>query len=329
VSFFPKRHHYFFFSVLLLCSQNLNRLVWAEKPEHKILDNPKNETTITSPSVQIDTEPITLEREDKDVSSSPASLPPGIITTRPSFTDSWLAIPQGSFQAESGTTYSDFSNRTRSVLLPETLVKLGIGKNTELRYSVPNYTYIHSKDTGTIGNHFGDTTVGFSHHIGLPQYKLDIALIPFLNLPTGANRVSTNALDPQFRAVIARTINPKWVVASQLDTRWNTGQNRQTDVLFNPTLITYYSFTPKHCGFFEYAGLIPTQGKNQQFLQAGYLYIPTPRQQWDIRIAKGLNRESPDIVVGFGYSFRVDGLFGDSRKFSSFNRTLSSSKSTP
>lgn len=326
MSFYLKFNRYCFLSLILLYSQNLNYLVWAEKPD------PKIDTTITSSSVQtvqVDSEPITLEPEVKEVKSSPAHDPPSIITTRPSFTDSWLAIPQGSFQAESGTTYSDFSNRTRSVLLPETLIKLGVGKNTELRYSVPNYTYIHSKDTGTIGNHFGDTTVGLSHHIGLPQYKLDIALIPFLNLPTGANRVSSNSVDPQFRTVIARTMSPKWVIASQLDARWNTGQNRQTHILFNPTLITYYSFTPKHCGFFEYASLIPTQGKNQQFLQAGYLYVPTPRQQWDIRIAKGLNRESPDIVVGFGYSFRVDGLFGDSRTFSSLNKTHSLNKAKP
>lgn len=244
------------------------------------------------------------------------SQAPTILTTRPTFTDAWLVIPQGSFQAESGVTYTDFSNRTRGWILPETLLKLGVGKETELRFSVPNYTYLRSDDTGLLSNNFGDTTVGISHHIGIPAKQIDIALIPFLNLPTGANKVSTNSLDPQLRVVVAKTFSPKLVVASQFDTRWNTGQNRTTDVVMNPTLIAYYAFTPKISGFVEYASLVPTQGRSQHYLQYGALYLPTKRQQWDIRLANGLNGASADLTVGFGYSFRVDGLFGDSTAFS-------------
>jgi hypothetical protein len=297
----------------LLWGSVLTGNVWASEPVQEDLFPQEIRLDPTeSPLAQANSVLKEDQAPDETLSkeaASPDSSIPTICTTRPSFTDSWLSVPKGSFQAESGASYIDTSDKSRMVMVPESLLKLGVAKNTEFRLSTPNYTYLSSKTDGLLGNHLGDMTVGVSQHIGLPKYKLDITLIPFLNLPTGANRVSSNALDPQFRLVVARTMTPKLTLATQLDARWNTGKNRATDVLFNPTLIGYYAFTPKHVGFLEYAGLIPTQGKNQQFIQAGYLYVPTPRQQWDIRIATGLNRQSPDVMVGFGYSFRLDGLF--------------------
>lgn len=246
-------------------------------------------------------------------------IPPAIVTTRPSFTDSWLSVPQGSFQAESGATYTDNSNHTRNWVLPESLLKLGLTRNTEFRFAVPNYTDTRDDDAGEITSNFGDLGVGISHHIGLP-HKIDVALIPFLNLPTGAKNVSSNSLDPQFRAVVAKTVTPKLVFASQLDTRWYTGKDVPAKVVMNPTLISYYSFTDKFTGFVEYGGFYPTEGKTGQYLQGGMLYLPTRRQQLDIRIAKGLNSNSSDIIVGFGYSFRIDGLFGESKPYGTFRK---------
>jgi hypothetical protein len=87
-----------------------------------------------------------------------------------------------------------------------------------------------------------------------------------------------------------------------------------------PSFINYYSFTPKWIGFLEYGSFILSEGKSSQFVQSGALFLPTPRQQIDARIAVGLNKTSPNLLVGFGYSFRVDGLFGKSRNHSSFKR---------
>jgi hypothetical protein len=294
--------------------ETVNDLIFFNPAESRLA---QSDVTLSSGSAKPNGDAL-LPANSPGASTSAIPAIPTICTTRPSFTDSWLSIPQGSFQAESGASYIDYSNKSRMVTVPETLLKLGVGKNTEFRFSTPSYTYLSSKIDGQLGNHLGDMTVGMVQHFALPKAKLDIALIPVLNLPTGANRVSSNALDPQLRVIVARTMTPKLTLATQFDARWNRGKNRATDVMFNPTLIGYYAFTPKHVGFLEYAGLIPTQGKNQQFIQAGYLYVPTPRQQWDIRIATGLNRQSPDVMVGFGYSFRVDGLFGDSKSFSSF-----------
>jgi hypothetical protein len=242
---------------------------------------------------------------------------PNISTSRPSFTDAVTTVPQGSLQAENGATYTDNRGGSYSWTTPETLLRLGLTDNTELRFTTPNYTYIGDNQPGSLSNNFGDISVGLSHHFVAPG-KIDVALIPILNIPSGANKVSTNSVDPQFRLVLAKNITSKWLISSHLDTRWNTGRNASAEVVFNPTLINYYSFTKKLTGFLEYSGFYPTTGKTTQFLQSGAIYLLTPRQQVDVRLATGLNNNSPNILVGFGYSFRIDGLFGTSRAFSSF-----------
>ena len=166
-------------------------------------------------------------------------------------------------------------------------------------------------------SNFGDISVGFSHHIAAP-HKIDVALVPMLNLPTGAIKVSSNSVDPQLRFVVVKPITGKWTISSHLDTRWFTGHNAPSDVLFNVTSITYYDFPGKWNGFLEYSGFIPLQVALPSFLESERSFVPTPRQQFDARITAGLNNTSPDVLVGFGYSFRIDGLFGKSRDYATF-----------
>lgn len=242
-----------------------------------------------------------------------------MLTTRPSFTDAWLTVPFGSFQAENGLTYTAFTRRRHGWTLPESLLKLGLGANTELRLGVPNYIGVYSAaKQGLEANHWGDLNLGFSHHVGFDKQKLDLAVISVFNLPTGANRVSSNGVDPQLRLVLAKTFRPGWVVASQLDARWFTAQGGDTDVMLHPTLIAYQTWAPKFQSFVEYGGFFPTQGRSQQYLQAGVLFFSTPRQQWDVRLATGLNQAASNLIVGVGYSFRIDGVFPQKKEPTSF-----------
>lgn len=280
--------------------------------------------------VDMEPRPILLSQQDpnqqnqldtlaKPVATANPTEPPAFITSRPSFTDAVFTVPQGSFQAESGATFTDHRNGTYSWTTPETLLRLGILNNTELRMTVPNYTYIGDRKPGNLANNFGDISVGLSQHVQLPG-KIDLAIVPILNIPSGANPVSSHALDPQLRVVWGKYVTDKLLLSGMMDTRWNTGSKATAHALMTPTFIGYYSFTKKWTGFLEYAGVIPSQGKSAQYIQSGVLYLPTPRQQLDARLAVGLNKTSPNILVGFGYSFRIDGLFGKSRDFSSFSR---------
>ena len=71
----------------------------------------------------------------------PISNPPALIATdRPSFTNTSIVVPSGSFQAENGLLVT--TSQGQSVLDgPETLLRAGVASKTELRLTVPNYFY--------------------------------------------------------------------------------------------------------------------------------------------------------------------------------------------
>ena len=61
-----------------------------------------------------------------------------IATDRPQITSSSVVVPCGSLQFENG--FQETGNRgQRTYDLPETAVRFGIAKKTELRFAVPNY----------------------------------------------------------------------------------------------------------------------------------------------------------------------------------------------
>ncbi len=232
-----------------------------------------------------------------------------IATSRPSFTDTATTVPRGSLQVENGATYTDSRGGGRSWTVPETMIRLGLTNNTEFRFLPPDYIHLHQAGQGQLASNFGDMAIGLSHHRALPG-KIDLALIPVLNLPTGANNVSANAVDPQFRLAASRKLTPKFTLGSQFDVHWHARRDAPAAVTFTPTVITSYRFTKRLSGFVEYAGVIPTEGRTVQFIQSGLLCALSPRQQVDVRLATGLNGNSPNILVGFGYSFRLDHLPG-------------------
>jgi Putative MetA-pathway of phenol degradation len=266
---------------------------------------------LTSPA------PVEPKNTGKTLQKKPPITPVG--TSRPSFTDAVTTVPQGSLQFENGATFTDNRHGTYSWTTPETLIRLGMTANTELRYTVPNFIYIGNKQPGHLASNFGDTSVGLSHHWLLPG-KVDFAVIPILNLPTGANLVSSNGVDPQARLVAGKGVTQKLYLSSMFDTRWYTNKHAPAHVVMTPTLIGYYTLAKNLTGFLEYAAIIPTEGRASHYAQTGALYLISPRNQVDVRVAAGLNPAAPNFLVGFGYSFRVDGLFGASRDYSSFRR---------
>lgn len=250
-----------------------------------------------------------LDLTPVDYHKTDATEPPElqVLTTRPTFTDSWLAIPKGSFQFESGLSYTQVNDDKNSTTLPEALFKLGVDQNLEFRIAAPSYFLNQNNATDIDNQNWGDLQIGLSKHVAFSQQKLDLAIIPLLNLPTGANTVSSNTIDPELRVVLAKTINPKLTVATQQALRYFTAGDKR--LLWNPTLIAYYALHPKWSIFSEWAGIISTQDTFESYVQGGLLYYPHPRHQLDIRVGKGIGGDANNYFVGFGYSFRLDKLF--------------------
>jgi hypothetical protein len=120
------------------------------------------------------------------------------------FTNSSVVVPSGSLQVENG--FLETSSQGQSVVDgPETLVRFGITKRTELRFTAPDY-FLNTG--GGPGSGFGDFAFGVKNQIGPTPGKFDVSLILFLSFPTGANTVSSGGYDPGLQVPCGWSLKP-------------------------------------------------------------------------------------------------------------------------
>src|ERR1035437_1194267 len=111
-----------------------------------------------------------------------------IATDRPAVTNSSVVVPRGSLQAENG--FLESSSQGQSVVDgPESLVRFGVARRTELRFTVPDYCY-NLKTGGSPGSGFGDFAFGVKEQLGPTPGKFDVSVILFLSFLTAANTLS-------------------------------------------------------------------------------------------------------------------------------------------
>ena len=84
-----------------------------------------------------------------------------IATDRPAVTNSSVVVPAGSLQMKNG--FLETSSQGQSILdSPESLVRFGVAKRTELRLTLPDY--FHNLSAGG-GSGFGDLAVGVKNSL--------------------------------------------------------------------------------------------------------------------------------------------------------------------
>jgi hypothetical protein len=137
----------------------------------------------------------------------------------PAVTNSSVVVPAGSPQAENG--FLETSSQGQRVLDgPETLVRFGLAKRTELRFTVPDYFHNLTTSDG-VGSGFGDVAIGVKQQLG-PAQGFDVSVILFLCLPTGGNTVSSGVYDPGLQVPWSRGLSANWTAAGMFSVYWPT-----------------------------------------------------------------------------------------------------------
>jgi hypothetical protein len=224
-----------------------------------------------------------------------------ISTDRPQITSSSVVVPCGSLQFENG--FQGTANGSQQTFdFPETQVRLGIARKTELRLGVPNY--LHNDDTASgFANGFGDMSLGFKQQLGPTLGGFDVSLIPSVSLPTGANAISSHGYDPTVQLPWSHSLSKNWTIAGMFSLMWPTeGARRnltgQSSVYFDRQLTSLWD------AYVDYSGAFPQRGGPQNIIDFGTAYKPTPHQQLDFHCSFGLSAAVPDHSIGFGYSVR-------------------------
>jgi hypothetical protein len=226
-----------------------------------------------------------------------------ISTDRPAVTGSSVVVPGGSLQAENG--FLETSSQGQSVLdASETLVRFGVAKRTELRFTVPDYyKNLHSG----VRSGFGDFALGIKEQLGHKPEGFEVSIILFLSFPTGTNAVSNGGYDPGLQLPWSRALSAKWTAAGMLSVYWPT-QGGMRNVSGEFTFLLDRQLTKPWDSFIEYAGDFPRVGGPRHLLHLGTALKLATRHQLDFHVGVGLSSGTVDRLIGIGYSFRIQAL---------------------
>jgi hypothetical protein len=226
--------------------------------------------------------------------------PSTIATDRPQVTSSSIVVPCGSLQFENGFQETS-SGGQRSYDFPETAVRFGMLRRTELRLAVPNY-FQNANTTSGFANGFGDMSVGFKQQLG-PLHGFDVSVIPFVSLPTGADAISSHGYDPTVQLPWSHALAEKWTVAGMFSLMWPT-QGTQRNLTGQASMFFDRQLTAPWDAYVEYSGSFPERGGPQNLIDFGTAYKISPHQQLDFHCGFGLSAAVADHMIGFGYSVR-------------------------
>ena len=224
-----------------------------------------------------------------------------IATDRPQITSSSIVVPCGSLQFENG--FQETSNGgQRTFDLPETALRFGIAKRTELRFTTPDYFFNDDTASGFTSG-FADVSIGFKQQLGPTLGGFDVSFIPSVSLPTGANLISSHGYDPTVQLPWSHSLPKSWTVAGMFSIMWPT-QGPRRNLTGQASMYFDRQLTSPWDAYVEYSGAFPQRGGPQNVIDFGTSYKPTPHQQLDFHCTFGLSAATPDHSIGLGYSVR-------------------------
>jgi hypothetical protein len=227
-----------------------------------------------------------------------------INTNRPVQTTSAGVVPESSLQIENGMIWS-VGQGSNTLDAPETFLRFGIYHCLELEFYTPNYFY---SVNGPSGSGFADSAIASEYQFGTLPDRYQLAVVSGLGMPTGSKELASHGWNPYFQLPWQVSINEAWSAAGMLSFTWYTGNSSQNPTI-EPTVVLQRSFCgPNGTAAIEYAGMY-THQQPSQILDGYFEWRPTMHQQIDFEGGFGLNRNSPDHFLGFGYSFRLDHIF--------------------
>ena len=221
---------------------------------------------------------------------------------RPTVAESSMVVPKGTLLSENGLQLTDTAG-AYVLDLPESSVRYGLLEKTELRLTVPDYFYSLPGNASPSG--FGDMAIGVKQQLG-PVRGIDVSLVAYLTLPTGAEAISSHGYDPALQLPWSRSLSALWTVGGQFATYWPTvsGTHNFTG---EATVYLDRQLRAPWDVFLEYVGDFPERGGSSELLHVGTTYKLTPLEQLDCHAAVGLTQAAPTWYIGFGYSYLFAG----------------------
>jgi len=228
-----------------------------------------------------------------------------IATDRPDVTNSSLVVPAGSIQIENGLNTSGQSVG-KGFDGSNSRLRFGIAPCLEMLVDVPSYV---GRLTGTVDTGFTNVTPGVKWQVsGLPE-PANLSVVFGIGLPTGTPAISGTGYQPYLQFPWSYELGGGWGISGMFTSFFRPSDlsNHQTS---EATFVIERKVSEKLALFAEYVGDTPSRGASTALLNVGGGYLLNRTEQIDFRLAFGLNRNSPDYIIGVGYSYRWDNFIG-------------------
>ena len=243
---------------------------------------------------------------------SPLSLlavePGELITDRPDATESSSTVAPGYVQYEIGWTHFEDEDKdglgARGDSFPETLLRIGLVEDLELRLGYTGYNWVHQEQAvgGSKSRDFsGEPEIGFKVRLAEEEGAMpEIALMSHLEVPA----FSSKSAEPSYRFAFSHTLS------EDLSLVYNLGQAFDTDGgdLFQYTAALGLGLSEKWGVFAEFFGDIPTGNDSADpanTFGGGLTYLWRENVQLDVLAGVGLSESADDWFIGTGISFRL------------------------
>jgi Putative MetA-pathway of phenol degradation len=228
---------------------------------------------------------------------------------RPDVTNSSIVVPEGSLQSENGFNLTA-RDGGRTIDGPNTRWRLGVAPCLEFLVDTPT-NFANVRRPGSSG--LSDVVPALKWQISPDPGKVDFSAVFGAALPTGATDVAGRGAQPYLQFPWSWELHNGWGVGGML-TEFIRPSDPTSKLVTETTLVIEKNVTERAGLFAEYVGDYPVNGSSTQLFNSGGFYRLTSNQQVDFHVALGLNRGSPDYIVGLGYSIRFDDFFSDKRR---------------
>ncbi|MCE3256771.1 MAG: hypothetical protein K0Q64_854 [Nitrobacter vulgaris] len=250
--------------------------------------------------------------QDAVPTASVADAP--ICTDRPTKSNFACTVPKRLVQIEAdGFAWLNNTaggNRTDQLLFSNPTVKYGLTDSSDIQLNWVPFTRVRTGDAvGNVSTRsgIGDVTVRFKRRLTGPDGDFQLAVLPFVKLPTAPTGIGNGKVEGGMAVPInisvpngwTMTLGPQLDVLADSDGRGrHLGATGLVNVARQIGKFTIYNeiWTSQN---FDPAGTV-----QQYSYDMALVWLPHPTLQFDIGVNIGLNRNTPAIVSYVGVSTR-------------------------
>ena len=226
-----------------------------------------------------------------------------IATDRPDVTNSSLVVPDGSIQSENGVNTSNQS-AGKGFDGSNSRLRFGIAPCLEVLVDIPSYV---GRLTGAVDSGFTNVSPGVKWQVSRLPEPANLSVVFGVGLPTGTPAIAGGGLQPYLQFPWSYELGGGWAVSGMVTSFFRPSDlsNHQTS---EATFVIERKVSERLALFAEYVGDYPSRGASIALLNVGGGYLLNRTEQVDFHLAFGLNRNSPDYIIGVGYSYRWDNV---------------------